>query len=253
MAGRCCTTLTLRSFLLCAALLATPLSTRAITPAVTEVTARQLLLGCRYEISSIGAIVLSAPCHSRVDHPVTLPDGILIVTNGDQLELYVGVGASLQIDGKAILRSFFAQSTRDNANGHDGRDAGFVKIEIIGDARGTLEFDNHGENGNVGVRGAPGVAGTPGLRGENAADHLFDCAHGGGDGEPGGPGGKGLPGGKGGKGGNGGDIDIQVGGHRADFRLLVNTNPGTGGRGGDGGPGGLGGPGGEWGMAQPTA
>ncbi len=119
---------------------------------------------------------------------------------------------------------------------------------------GRLERGSHlvikldGQDGGQGGQGRAGQRGEPGVPGNRAADHLFDCAHGGGTG---GRGGKGQTGERGARGGAAGDGGILVLNgpiaSQADHQIDFSGNPGAPGWGGLGGAGGLGGLGGEGG------
>jgi hypothetical protein len=209
-----------------------------------------MLKGCHYSEIDSSTLSLLSPCSARIDHSVTLKDGAQIITNG--YPVVIDLEGDLKINGFAIVRSFPASQpgAPRPSDGKSGRDANFFKIEIHGDAVGSLQIDNRGEDGDPGKTGDPGPNGQTGASGNNAADHLFDCAHGGGDGAAGGRGGDGGKGGQGGKGGNGGDLDVQVSGDSSKFTLISKLDPGTPGKGGEGGPGGHGGAGGSGGSGS---
>ena len=207
----------------------------------------QLLDGCQTTAETAGAISLRGDCTHAVSSDIVLADGTTIFTRGAKLDLIIR--GSLKIRGVATISSF-PPGTSKRAGGPDGLSAAPITIKVSGSASGALHVLNGGEDGEAGSPGQPGDSGVAGTHGENAADHLFDCAHGGGDGGPGSPGSNGKDGKPGGAAGNGGDITIRVGGDASGFSVAADASPGHPGAGGLGGNGGAGGPGGGGGSGS---
>ena len=173
--------------------------------------------------------------------------GSRIVTNGVNLEIDAQLIVS---DGGGILA--FEKLPRAPApmgqNGGAGLDAGTVVLDAELNHNDLLHVELNGQVGQPGGIGVQGPTGAQGPRGESGADHLFDCAHGAGDGGTGSPGGTGGSGGQGGPGGSGGKLILrgQIASQRSQIEFLAPG--GKGGDGGNGGPGGPGGPGGQGGS-----
>lgn len=133
--------------------------------------------------------------------------------------------------------------------GTPGRDGGRVELRVSRKAGGVLAVTLPGTPGGQGNQGNPGSKGATGRQGDNAASHLFDCAHGAGRGGDGSPGGRGGDGEAGGHGGNGGDLQLIADNPATLADHVTFAAPGgSGGAGGEpgaGGPGGAGGAGGE--------
>lgn len=179
---------------------------------------------------------------------IELRNGAKIITNGSQLE----IDALQIVSERGQILSFTTPDMQTapavtGITGRAGNSAGRVLLDggLVGN--GVLTVNLFGQNGQPGGVGRPGPAGAPGAPGDHAADHLFDCAHGGGAGGRGEPGRDGEQGARGGRGGNGGTLVLKG-------RLAVQVDQvgftaleGTGGDGGPGGPGGAGGPGGSGG------
>jgi hypothetical protein len=182
---------------------------------------------------------------SRLD----LIHGSRIVMNGTNLEL---TAEEIHVDSSSAIVSFqdeaLLQAAPPGTDGRTGLNAGTLVLrgKIVGND--PLRISLKGQDGQAGGSGFPGPQGAPGTNGDNAADHLFDCAHGGGNGGNGGRGGPGGQGGRGGNGGNGGRLVLR--GEIAGQRLQVQFespggHPGSGGMGGRGGAGGQPGRGGS--------
>ena len=180
-----------------------------------------------------------------------LKNGARIVMHGINLEIDA---LSIASDSGSIV-SFDAPERKIageaalGSNGASGLNAGTLVLDGTLNANDVLRVDLSGQGGQDAGIGTTGPAGAMGPRGDNGADHLFDCAHGGGNGGRGSPGGKGGRGGVGGAGGDGGRLILRgaIAGQRAqvDFRAArgaggASGKPGTGGPGGPGGPGGSG-------------
>jgi hypothetical protein len=136
---------------------------------------------------------------------------------------------------------------KDGVPGQTGFSGGRVTLQgaLTSDSRLSVLLD--GQDGGQGGQGRPGQPGGSGPPGDHAADHLFDCAHGGGAGGRGQPGQAGEQGAKGGNGGDGGTLVLKGKIALQIDQLTVSYSagaPGAGGAGGVGGPGGAGGPGG---------
>ncbi len=204
----------------------------------------QLLDGCPTVTETPGAISLRGDCEHTVGSDIVLADGTMIITRGAKLDLTIH--GSLKIRGVATITSF-PPGASNHGDGPDGINAAPISIKVVGSASGALHVLNRGEDGEAGRDGAPGGVGAPGGPGVHAADHIFACAHGAGDGGHGGPGSSGEDGKPGGAAGNGGDITIRVSGDASGFSVVADAPPGKPGAGGSGGSGGAGGPGGPGG------
>ncbi len=180
-----------------------------------------------------------------------LKRGARIVTNGVDVEINA---LTLISDGGHLLSFEPAQQPTNQAsvgnNGASGLLAGTLVLQSFIKDNGILHVSLRGQNGQIGGKGMQGPRGAPGPRGENAADHLFDCAHGGGNGGPGGRGGSGGQGGNGGAGGDGGRLVLR--GPIINQRMQIDFEApgGKGGKGGEAGPGGDGGLGGQGGSGS---
>jgi hypothetical protein len=170
----------------------------------------------------------------------------LIITQGVNLE----ISASLIVaDSSSAIISFpdktVAGPAQAGANGESGLNAGIVIINDDIDRNSIFRIRLNGQAGQAGGPGLQGPRGVAGTQGDNAADHLFDCAHGGGRGGNGGPGGQGGNGGNGGAGGDGGKLILRgkIAAQRTQIEFAA-----PGGLGGAGGARGLGGPGGPGGQ-----
>jgi len=164
-----------------------------------------------------------------------------IVTNGNTLRIFAN---AIRANDAYIVS--YAENTK--ASSEPAGTGGEVDVDVTTQVDGTLHVDLHGQDGVDGPAGLPGPNGTPGDRGESGADHLFDCAHGAGDGKRGNPGQPGTDGKPGGNGGNGGRLVVDP--SSADFseHLFFKASGGQAGRGGAAGAGGKGGPGGSGGS-----
>ena len=184
-----------------------------------------------------------------VVNTLTLSGG-KIVTNGNTLR----IKATRVVSRGGLIVSFLYKDMTppdapDGQRGAPGLDAGTVEIEAAS-LEGTLKIVLRGQNGGRGGRGQAGVSGVAGRRGDDAADHLFDCAHGGGNGSPGTdgtPGGRGL---QGGAAGNGGTLTLKGSLKTGNVGIDFDSPPGSPGMGGPGGKGGNGGPGGQGGSGS---
>jgi hypothetical protein len=140
-----------------------------------------------------------------------------------------------------------AAEVKNGVPGQPGINGGRVTLQGALSSTSRLNVTLDGQDGGQGGQGRPGQHGGPGAPGDHAADHLFDCAHGGGTGGRGGQGQRGEQGAPGGNGGDGGilvlkgKIALQV------DQIVVSYLPGAPGAGGLGGVGGSGGPGGPGG------
>ena len=173
-----------------------------------------------------------------------------IISGGNDLQI---IANKIRTSGGRII-AFSAgdnpQPAPEGRRGGRGGDAGTVVLSGELDANGLLRVSLNGQHGQAGGRGVKGPPGAPGARGDNAADHLFDCAHGGGNGGQGSPGGRGGNGGAGGSGGNGGLLVLR--GSLVSQRQQIDfvAHPGKAADGGEGGLGGDGGPGGSGGSGS---
>jgi hypothetical protein len=136
----------------------------------------------------------------------------------------------------------------DGQNGAAGLNAGTLVLDAALDRNDLLNISLSGQNGQQGGAGLQGPQGVPGPRGDNGADHLFDCARGGGNGGNGSQGGKGGTGGTGGRGGDGGKLILRGKIAAQRFQVTFSAPGGRGGVGGTPGPGGVGGAGGSGGS-----
>jgi len=140
-----------------------------------------------------------------------------IITYGAELHI-----SALQIasDGGSIKAFDSAVALAPEArNGVPGQ-AGFSRGRVV--LRGALSRDSHldiqldGQDGAQGGQGRTAQPGAPGTSGDHAADHTFDCAHGGGPGGRGEKAQRGEAGAPGGNGGDGGTLMVVRGGAAAD-------------------------------------
>jgi hypothetical protein len=194
-------------------------------------------------------------------------DGTTIVTNG--YGLLIQVAGDLVIDGEATIRSYKSYGKASGPNsrkpdqvarieeqcsepgrqpnagppgidgppGADGKDAGPIRIVVIGHARGSLVIENRGTDGSDGGRAGNGGRGINGCKGQQARGTLLSCAVAGGKGGDAGDGGTGGTGGQGGRAGNGGNVAI-YGPNVGSLKVRIDTSPGKPGDGGAGGGGG---------------
>jgi hypothetical protein len=182
---------------------------------------------------------------------LVLKNGARIVTNGSQLEIDALTFSS---SGGQIVS--FESHDPESAPagpglvGRSGNNGGRVLLDGEISGNDVLQIDLFGQNGQSGGAGRPGAAGPAGAAGNNAADHLFDCAHGGGRGYPGGTGQDGETGARGGRGGDGGMLTLKGRIAAQIGQINFSANEGTGGDGGPGGAGGLGGAGGSGGHGS---
>lgn len=191
------------------------------------------------------------PLQTLMTKRLELVNGGEIITHGNNIEI-----DALEISSKEGQITAFtkAELTRSAAaageNGEQGLNAGTVIIYGALANHDVMRVALAGQPGQPGGAGVAGTRGAPGPRGDNAADHLFDCAHGGGNGGNGGQGAAGGNGGKGGNGGAGGKLVLR--GQLAAQRLQIDfaAPGGAGGRGGAPGPGGSGGLGGQGGRGS---
>ncbi len=179
-----------------------------------------------------------------------LVNGSRIVTNGNKLKITASRITSY--DGQII--SFLPNNSRApdsplGVPGKAGADGGTVEIDAA-ELQGRLSIELPGQNGGSGGRGFDGVAGPAGARGNDGADHLFDCAHGGGDGRAGGDGSPGTSGAPGGAAGSGGTLTLRGGIKTQQNSILFSGAPGVPGVGGSGGGGGAPGLGGQGGSGS---
>ena len=127
-----------------------------------------------------------------------LRQGARLVTHGVNLEINAALITS---DASSKIVAFPARRgdsvASPGSNGSSGFDAGTLIISGEIKQNDTLQVQLDGEPGQAGRVGLQGGGGAPGTRGDNAAGHLFDCAHGGGNGGDGGQGGIGGQGGRG--------------------------------------------------------
>jgi len=121
-----------------------------------------------------------------------LKGGARIITNGTTFR----VVADRIVSEEGAIESFTDGSARSLPD--ETAKAGGVVIINATTMSGNLRVRLPGQDGAPGMQGRNGAPGAAGASGQNAADHLFDCARGGGDGRPGGRGGDGEPGGVGG-------------------------------------------------------
>jgi hypothetical protein len=194
---------------------------------------------------------ISEPDRGRVR---TIAVNTLELRNGGKIEigsidLEIAAKTVISQDGQIIsfLPRHEPEPVSSGQNGSPGLRSGTVSIFGELETQSLLHVSLAGGDGHAGGVGAQGPGGAAGPSGDNAADHLFDCAHGGGNGGIGAQGGKGGDGGRGGAGGPGGHLVLR--GPIVEQRLQIDfaAPGGKGGEGGDGGPGGPGGPGGRGG------
>ena len=200
-------------------------------------------------------LVITAPdlgsSRSLMFRSLELLHGSTIITNGISLEIDAGLITS---DGGQIVAYSREPSAGGAApmgrNGIPGLNAGTLVIDSELNGNDLLHVNLSGQSGQGGGAGLKGPTGVAGPRGEDAADHLFDCAHGGGDGGSGAQGGRGGDGGSGGAGGAGGRLLLR--GKLVQQRAQIDfvALGGAGGAGGDPGVGGDGGPGGSGGSGS---
>jgi hypothetical protein len=171
-----------------------------------------------------------------------------IVIRNVNLEI---VAESIKSEGGEFI-SFPAEAKVPPAppgqNGESGLAAGALLLDSPLESGSLLHVLLPGAAGQDGGQGLPGPQGAAGPRGDNGADHLFDCAHGGGNGGPGSGGGPGGNGAQGGAGGQGGQLVLRGGIAAQRVQIDFAAPGGKGGAGGlpgPGGPGGLGGQGGS--------
>ena len=165
-----------------------------------------------------------------------------IVTNGASITIEVLHLTSIN----SRIRSFESGSLRRS---NDPVGGGTVTLIVHDQTAGApLAVDLSGEAGAPGTAGVAGSSGAQGASGNDAADHLFDCAHGPGDGSAGGKGGPGAAGSPGMDGGDGGTLVLvgAISRSAIDFK----SDAGPGGDGGMSGHGGTGGPGGAGGSSS---
>lgn len=172
-------------------------------------------------------------------------DDSKIVTAGRNVTIEA---VRIEAVGNASIDSYFPAP----ATGA-GQSGGQVALIVHDRIRGQLAVDLSGTVGAMGAQGRDGVPGAGGGPGENSAQGLFDCKHGGGTGGAGQPGGKGEDGAPGSSGGDGGTLLLQApDADQAARSIAFSAKGGEGGpggrpgRGGDGGPGGPGGHGGGY-------
>jgi hypothetical protein len=181
---------------------------------------------------------------------IELRNGARIITNGSEVELDC---LSIHSESGEIL-SFSdvnaAAPAADGAAGQPGQGGGRVIIDSALERNDVLSINLPGQKGQDGGGGRAGGVGGGGARGDNAADHLFDCAHGGGNGGRGLPGLDGETGRPGGAGGSGGSLVLKGKIALQTSQIEFSAPGGTGGQGGRGGPGGPGGPGGQGGSGS---
>lgn len=107
-------------------------------------------------------------------------NGGRIVIGGNNLELDA---ITLVPDGGGFV-GFSADDKRSAASpgqsGSPGLKAGTLVLNARIEENNVVSIRLQGERGQDGGPGIQGPAGVPGVAGENGADHLFDCAHGGG-------------------------------------------------------------------------
>jgi hypothetical protein len=163
-----------------------------------------------------------------------------IVTNGAD----VTIEANKIISGGGAVRSFLGEPAPSETG--KGRDVGHVYLVIYDRIVGKLQVNLPGGRGAMGVRGADGIVGRDGAEGDGAADHLFDCAHGGGRGGDGQSGTNGERGWPGFAGGDGGLLTV-LGSRPESLQESIEFIPAAG-QGGPGGQGGLPGAGGRAGS-----
>jgi hypothetical protein len=172
-----------------------------------------------------------------------------IVTYGSDLQIsavtIISENGSIKAFDAAVAA---APQVKNGVPGQTGLSGGRVVLvgSLSSGSRLTVNLD--GQDGGQGGQGRTGQPGGSGSPGDNAADHLLDCAHGGGTGGRGLQGQRGEQGAAGGNGGDGGTL--QLNGKIALQIEQINVSylpgaPGAGGLGGAGGPGGPGGPGGR--------
>lgn len=172
-----------------------------------------------------------------------------IVTNGNTLHIIADQIISKNGSIVAFDKNQTSQDAPDGQAGIDGLDGGTLEINATS-VVGTLKIVLKGQNGGQGGRGQPGNNGAPGRRGDDAADHLFDCGRSGGDGAPGGDGTAGSSGLPGGTAGKSGTVILKGNLKSDDPTLDIDVSESTPGAGGLGGRGGLGGPGGDGGSGS---
>jgi hypothetical protein len=171
-----------------------------------------------------------------------------IVTNGGEFQ----VSAISIVSDNGAIKAFDNASpapieTRPGVPGQNGFGGGRVILSGALSNTSRLSVLLDGQDGGRGGQGRRGQTGGSGPPGDHAADHLFDCAHGGGPGGRGLQGQRGEQGAQGGRGGDGGTlvlrgrIALQIEQITVSYRAGA---PGAGGPGGEGGDGGPGGPGG---------
>jgi hypothetical protein len=177
-----------------------------------------------------------------------LRNGSKIITNGFNLEVAADQILSDQSSVFIAFDPISRGAAQEGTNGGSGVSAGTLVLQARVDSNGVLQIILNGQDGQAGGTGVSGPQGVAGRNGDNAADHIFDCAHGGGDGGNGAQGGPGGEGGRGGAGGDGGRLILKgaLAGQREQIRFQANGGKGgAGGIGGPGGPGGLPGRGGH--------
>jgi hypothetical protein len=172
-----------------------------------------------------------------------------IVTNGNTLHIIADQIISKNGSIVAFDKNQTPPDAPDGQSGVDGLDGGTLEINATS-VVGTLKIVLKGQNGGRGGRGQPGNNGAPGRRGDDAADHLFDCGRAGGDGAPGGDGTAGGPGSPGGVAGKSGTVILKGNLKGDDPTLDIDVSESTPGSGGPGGKGGAGGPGGDGGSGS---
>jgi len=116
-----------------------------------------------------------------------LRQGARLVTHGVNLEINATLIAS---DASSTIIAFPERRGDFTAplgtNGRSGLDGGTLILNGEIKRDDTVQVRLDGEPGQVGGPGLGGGGGAAGTRGDNGADHLFDCAHGGGNGGNGG-------------------------------------------------------------------
>jgi hypothetical protein len=180
-----------------------------------------------------------------------LRQGARLVTHGVNLEINSTLIAS---DASSMIIAFPARRGDFTAplgtNGRSGLDGGTLILNGEIKRDDTLQVRLDGEPGQAGGPGLQGGGGAAGTRGDDGADHLFDCAHGGGNGGNGGKGGSGGQGARGGAGGSGGRLVLRGAAVEQRLQIVFSAHGGPGGAGGMGGLGGPGGPGGAGGHGS---
>jgi hypothetical protein len=124
------------------------------------------------------------PSRSIAVKSIELRNGGRIVTNGVSLE----IDALLISSDRGQIVSFdepVRHVAGQAAAGNSGRSGLSAATLVLSGALGggdVLVVSLYGQDGQKGGDGLSGPGGAPGPHGDNAADHAFDCAHGGGNG-----------------------------------------------------------------------